>query len=358
MFICIILANHSVYAQDPIFSLQQTSPMTYNPAHVGNTDFTRAIIGYRNQYPSFSNAFTTYTGSFDTYFDVIKSGVGVGITHDKMAKVFSETTISGAYSYNLQLGENIFIRAGLQASLRLQSQDPSSLIFPDMIDANGSIIPNPFPYNSWNSSTFDVGAGLALMFGPLKVGGAAFNFSGKKQESYSGIKLPDPLRINAYASYDIILSDYSEPDGSAYPIDFGQMSISPGIQYSQQYGYQVVNIGAFFKAGSFFVGIHERQDLEFKSFTIAISTGIEYDRFGIGFSGDISQLGNTSNALKSSAFEVNLSVKLWENNEHISSGRAARYRSSGRGYKKLNGGIRMENPGIDKTRVRKYKCPY
>lgn len=332
--------------------------MSYNPAHVGNTDFTRAIIGYRNQFPAFSNAFTTYTGSFDTYFDAVNSGIGLSIMHDQMGRVFTETTISGAFSHNLQFGENAFLRAGSQASLRLQSQDPGSLIFPDMIAANGTIIPNPFPYSSWNSSAFDVGAGLALMVGRLKVGGAAFNFSGRKQESYSGIELPNPLRINAYASYDIILSDYSEPDGSSFAIDFGQISISPGIQYSQQYGYQVVNIGAFFKAGSFFIGLHERQGIEFKSFTIALSTGIEYDRFGLGLSGDISQLGNPSNAFKSSAFELNLSIKLWENEKYVSSGHAARYRSSGRGYKKLNGGMRMENTGIDKSRVRKYKCPY
>jgi type IX secretion system PorP/SprF family membrane protein len=356
--VCVLLINSVAHAQDPIFSLQQTSPMNYNPAHVGNTDFTRAIVGYRNQYPAFSNAFTTYTASFDTYFDKFKSGVGLSVMHDKMAKIFNETTISGAYSFNLMLSENTLIRAGLQASYRFQSQDPGGLIFPDMINSNGSIIPNPFPYNGWNSGSFDVGAGLALMVGPLKVGASAFNFSGKKRMSHNGIKLPDPLRLHAYASYDIILTDFSEPEGSISPVDFGQMSISPGIQYMQQYGYQTLNIGAFFKAGSLFIGLHERQDINFESITIVLSTGIEIDRFGLGISGDISRPGSPSNALTSSAFEVNLSIKLWENKECSSSGRSARHRGSGRGFIKSSGGMRVENSGIDKTRVRRYRCPY
>lgn len=351
-----MLASLITYAQDPIFSLQQTSPMNYNPAHVGNTDFSRATIGYRNQYPSFSNAFTTYSASFDTYFGALNSGVGIAITHDKMAKIFNETTISAAYSYNLRLSDEVFLRAGLQASLRLHSQDPSSLIFSDMIDANGSIIPNPFPYNSWNSSSFDVGAGLALMAGPLKIGAGAFNFSGKRQKSYGGIELPNPFRLNAYASYDIMLTEGSSQAGNAF--DFSELSISPGIQYQQQYNYQLITIGAFFKAGPVFIGLHDRQDIEFESFNIALSAGIEYQRFALGVSGDISQLGSPSNAVKTSAFEVNLSIKLWENKEHTYSGRSPRYGSGSRGYRKSSGGIRVDSPGLDKTRVRRYRCPY
>ena len=350
----------AAHAQDPIFSLQQTSPMNYNPAHVGNTDFTRAMVGYRNQYPAFSNAFTTYSAAFDTYFDVVSSGVGIAITHDKMTKVFKETTISAAYSFNLRMSDNAFLRAGLQASLRLQSQDPSNLIFPDMVSSSGSIIPNPFPYNSWNSSAFDVGAGLALMAGPLKIGAAAFNFSGKKQQSHNSIQLPDPLRLNAYASYDILLTEAN--DQSSHILDFSELSISPGIQYQQQYSYQMLTIGAFLKAGPIFIGLHEKQDIGFESFTIILSTGFEFQRFALGVSGDLSQLGNPSNAIKTSAFEANLSIKLWENKESTHTGRAKYGRSSSRnssGYSKSSGGgMRMENIGPDKTRVRRYKCPY
>ncbi len=352
---CAILAGTATYAQDPIFSLQQTSPMNYNPAHVGNTDFTRAIIGYRNQYPAFSSAFTTYSASFDTYFDAINSGVGVSIIHDKMAKIFTETTISAAYSYNLKISDVVFLRAGLQASLRLQSQDPGSLVFPDMVNPNGSIIPNPFPYNSWNTNSFDVGAGLALMAGPLKIGAGAFNFSGKKQNSYSGIELPNPFRLNAYASYDIMLTEGGQSSSS---LDFSQLSISPGVQFQQQYDYQLLTIGAFFKAGPLFIGLHERQDIEFESFALTLSAGIEFQRFALGFSGDISQLGDPSNAIKTSAFEANLSIKLWENKQHAYSGRNPRYGNGNRGYTKSSGGIRVDNPGLDKTRVRRYRCPY
>lgn len=356
LIICTVLVSTATYAQDPIFSLQQTSSMNYNPAHVGNTDFSRAIIGYRNQYPAFSSAFTTYSASFDTYFGAINSGVGIAIMHDKMAKIFNETTISVAYSYNLRISDEAFLRAGLQASLRLQSQDPSSLIFPDMINSSGSIIPNPFPYNSWNSNSFDVGAGLAFMAGPLKVGIGAFNFSGKKQNSYNGIELPNPFRLNAYASYDIMLVEGS--DQANYTLDFSQLSISPGIQYQQQYDYQIITIGAFFKAGPLFIGLHERQDIEFESFAITLSAGIEFQRFTLGLSGDISQLGNPSNAIKTSAFEANLSIKLWENKEHTFSGRSPRYGNGSRGYIKSSGGIRVDNPGLDKSRVRRYRCPY
>src|SRR5258706_3066549 len=60
-----------VIAQDPNFSQFFASPLTLNPALTGKFDGVyRIAANYRNQWPTFNNAFVTKTASID--FGVLK----------------------------------------------------------------------------------------------------------------------------------------------------------------------------------------------------------------------------------------------------------------------------------------------
>src|SRR5678815_3386413 len=61
-------------AQDPNFSQFFASPLTLNPAMTGKFDGVYRIAGnYRDQWPTFNNAFVTYTVSAD--FGILKNTI-------------------------------------------------------------------------------------------------------------------------------------------------------------------------------------------------------------------------------------------------------------------------------------------
>ncbi len=348
VLLCFPSKGHS---QDPVFSLFQTNPLNFNPAHVGNTDFSRLSIGYRNQNPSY-NAFQSYAASFDTYLHSINSGIGIIALRDQTGNgVYKQTTIGAGYSYNTKLADGIFLRGGLEATYCLQQSNPNNLTFPDMVDINGGVIPNPSPYMTLNSKWFNVGAGLALLVKNLKVGAAAFNLNGKSQNSQNGVELPNPLRVNVYASYDIPLA--KEGNGSGGLFDPANMTISPNIQYMQQYGIQQLSIGAYFDADIIFAGLNMRQDMSFKSTIFSLAAGVNIDRFTIAVSGDMAQLGNPSGGMLLSAYEVSLSIKLWEN--EASSG----YREGkGSSHRMLKGTLQDGYDESKGKKTKRYRCPY
>lgn len=355
MFLLFMLAGGAMLnAQDPIFSLFRTSPMNYNPAHIGNTEFTRASIGYRNQHPTYSKAFSTTAASFDTYIHNLNSGFGIMVLNDNMMGKYKETDISLGYSYNAKLSSNAFLRAGLQATYRMQSNNPGDLIFPDMIDISGAIIPNAFPYTSWNAQTFDVSLGLAFMYKNLKLGAAAFNLSGKQSSAYNGIELPNPLRLTAYATYDILLAKGSSKYEESFWGDFSRVSASPHIQYSRQYDFDLLSLGVYFNVGNIFVGLHQKQDISFKAYTYSFSTGIDMGRISVSASGDIAQLGSPTNSLHASAFEVGLTFRLWQNKEPDE--QTLIHREKRRKFKMLNG-IFIDGKNNRRT-TKQYRCPY
>src|SRR5512147_7357 len=96
--ICLTLGLCAM-AQDPNFSQFFASPLTLNPALTGKFDGLYRIAGnYRDQWPTFNNAFVTYTVSAD--FGILKSRVpeidqfGVGFM------AFSDKSGNGILSNN------------------------------------------------------------------------------------------------------------------------------------------------------------------------------------------------------------------------------------------------------------------
>ena len=55
----VLLLNYT-HAQDPVFSQFYATPMQLNPAFAGTTYAPRITLNYRNQWPSWPNAYTTY----------------------------------------------------------------------------------------------------------------------------------------------------------------------------------------------------------------------------------------------------------------------------------------------------------
>ncbi len=165
-------ASCFVNAQDPHFSQFFSSPLTLNPAFTGKFDGTVRISGnYRNQWPAFSNVYTTSTLSVD--FDILKDklpdydrwGIGIIALTDKAGGgVLTSNYIGLSTSYQKALDEDGFkqIGIGFQGSYGQKRLDNSKLYFEDQLTPYGftGVTQEVFNSENLNVNYLDVNAGL------------------------------------------------------------------------------------------------------------------------------------------------------------------------------------------------------
>jgi type IX secretion system PorP/SprF family membrane protein len=169
---CFLCAAMSVQAQDPNFSQFFASPLTLNPALTGKFNGQFRVAGnYRNQWPSFNNAFTTATVSVDgsllkgriPEFDQL--GVGVMAFTDKSANGTLSNNylaLSAAYHKALDENGNHQIGLGFQGTYVSKRLDITGLKFETMLRADGftGLMDESFNGNQLNVSYFDMNVGL------------------------------------------------------------------------------------------------------------------------------------------------------------------------------------------------------
>jgi type IX secretion system PorP/SprF family membrane protein len=88
----------------------------YNPAAVGNSFSTGYFFHTRSQWLGLEKAPVTIAGSFDTYNQSLRSGIGASLTADYIG-VYQNYNFRAAYSYYLQLGSRGMISFGLSAGV-------------------------------------------------------------------------------------------------------------------------------------------------------------------------------------------------------------------------------------------------
>lgn len=146
-FIGFLFFSFIVNGQDPHFSQFFSSPLTLNPALTGKFDGTVRVAGnYRNQLPTFNNAYTTSTVSVD--FTILQKnlpendtwGVGLmGLTDKAAAGILKSNYFGVSTSYHKALNEDGFSQIGLgfQAMYAQRSLDLTKLVFEDQLTSTG-----------------------------------------------------------------------------------------------------------------------------------------------------------------------------------------------------------------------------
>ncbi|MDR3226551.1 MAG: PorP/SprF family type IX secretion system membrane protein [Prevotellaceae bacterium] len=335
LLLIVFIYSNTIKAQDAIFSLFESTAMNFNPSHVGNEEYSRVTIGYRNQYPTYKSPFATYTAAYDLYLENIHSGFGLMVMHDDVGKgVFATTSLSLAYSNNIRLAEDLYIRGGLSLSYINRKRDPSGLIFPDMPYFNGGIA-YPSDYLVIKNNTIYVGFGATVLFKRFKAGAAVFNLGGQNLSKSTVISLPNPLKITGYMAYDIpVIRRYN-----SRAIREDALVISPYVRYIRQYDFDDIDIGAYADFNTVFVGLSHRSDTGFKNSTFVIAAGFRAKYFNIGYSANFGNIGNGARYV--SAHEISVIFKL--------KNRKGEY---------ILQGIYSDREPTDYQRSRTYKCPY
>lgn len=221
----LVFAALSAQAQDPNFSQFFASPLTLNPALTGKFDGVFRVAGnYRNQWPSFSNAYTTETVSLDA--GILKNripefdqfGVGVMLFSDKAGEggALQNNFIALSTAYHKSLDENGYNQLGLgfQGTFVNKRLDVTKVHFEDQLTSLGftGVTSEVFSQQQVNLSYFDVNMGL-LYNGSTDgnnnfyVGASMYHVNRPKESFQGGQYILDP-RVTFQAGGKLPVGQY------------------------------------------------------------------------------------------------------------------------------------------------------
>jgi type IX secretion system PorP/SprF family membrane protein len=140
--------------------------MNTNPAFAGSNGDGILRLSYLNFYPGNNYDLHSFFVSYDSYIPLVHGGSGIFISNDYIGGIVNDIKGGISYSYHLQAGKDIFINAGLIASLWHRGFNSGNVVLPDQIDPLGGIsYPTSDVIDFSGHTIFDVGAGVLLTAG-------------------------------------------------------------------------------------------------------------------------------------------------------------------------------------------------
>ena len=175
-------------AQDAYFSQFFMNPVYMNPAYAGSMKVPRAGVQYRDQWPAFNKAYTTYFASLDTYLPAIKSGIGLLAFNDVQGNgIYTESSFKFIYSKEINLNPEWTMYGSITAGAQFNSLNFSRLTFADgLYPINGQNQPTEETMPDNNNHLFpDFGAGILFFNDKYFFGLAGDHLSEPDQSIYS-----------------------------------------------------------------------------------------------------------------------------------------------------------------------------
>lgn len=299
IFITAIVAilGFTAYGQDPQFTQFYANPLYLNPAFAGSYGCPRFNMNYRNEWPSLSSNYVTYSVSYDQYFKNISGGIGVIATHDQQGTGTIYTSMLGLiYSYHLKVNRKFSMLFGARAAMYNKYLDWDKLTFGDMIDPRkGFIYETGDVPRGGSRYFFDASAGVVGFSKHFFFGFAAHHLNMPNESMIVGeSKLP--MRFTGHAGAKIDLGGKSKYNNKT--------SIMPNIIYQYQNGFQELALGTYIKYGVFTAGAWYRNRDAF-----ILSIGISTERFKLGYSYDVT-VSKLNNGVSGGSHEVSMGIML------------------------------------------------
>jgi type IX secretion system PorP/SprF family membrane protein len=284
-------------AQDPTFTQFYANPLYLNPAFAGSHGCPRFALNYRNEWPSLSGNYVTYSASYDQYFKNISGGFGVLATHDQQGQGTINTTMLGlVYSYHLKVSRKFSMMFGARAAWYQKFLDWDKLTFGDMIDPRrGFIYATGDVPRGGSRGFFDASAGVVGYSKSFFFGFAAHHLNTPNESMIIGDS-PLPMRFTGHMGADLQLGKKSKYSNGT--------SIMPNVIYQYQNGFQELSVGTYIKYGSFNVGVWYRNRDAF-IMTIGVNTG----KFKLGYSYDVT-VSKLNNGVSGGSHELSLGLNL------------------------------------------------
>ncbi|MBA2407368.1 MAG: PorP/SprF family type IX secretion system membrane protein [Chitinophagales bacterium] len=265
--------------QDPEFSQFFNSPLYTNPAFAGVGEGPRFSAIYRNQWAGLGNAYTTFAASYDQNFEGLNGGIGLLLTSDRQADgLLTSNSISGIYSYQLNVSPAFGLKAAAQVSFAQKRIDAAQLIFSDNINPdNGIIIPGisgDYP-DKQTKGIFDLGGGVLFFTKKFYAGLSVMHVTSPNESFISSQASPLPLKATGNIGIEL-----HSKKGANTPVYF-----SPNLLFVQQAAFKQLNAGAILGIGVFYGGLYFRSAFK-NNDAFILMAGLQRGIFKFGYSYD------------------------------------------------------------------------
>jgi type IX secretion system PorP/SprF family membrane protein len=287
LLILLNFSNLTLLGQDMQYSQYYASPLYLNPAFTGSSLAPRFSANYRVQWP---NADINPTGTVfggDFYLENWNSGIGLLINHSSYNSIIKNTELGLLYSYNLQLGEETFLRMGVQGSYVNRAVNFDNLLFPDQIDSNS---PTQEKAKYPPSRFVDVSSGI-LVYGTKYWFGLATHHLNRPNQSLINRdtefgKLP--IKLSLHGGFNIIFDEFVRKGQT--PLKF----LTPTFNYRRQAKFEQLDIGSYMTLspivfGLWYRGVPIKKDVnnQLKNESLGMILGYRQENISIGYSYDM-----------------------------------------------------------------------
>jgi type IX secretion system PorP/SprF family membrane protein len=192
---------------------QETDPgpgyqmiMMNNPAFSGSEGDGILRLSYLNFYPGNNYNLHSVYLSYDSYFPAFHGGAGFYLSDDYLGGIVNDLRGGLSYSYFLQAGKDMFINAGLSASIYHRGFSFDKAILPDQIDPLGGVsFPSGEFLTTSGRTVFDIGAGFLFISGKI-LGGFSINHLAEPDLSATGFsngRLKRKFLLNMSGDFDL-----------------------------------------------------------------------------------------------------------------------------------------------------------
>jgi type IX secretion system PorP/SprF family membrane protein len=204
-----------------------------NPALSGSEGDGILRMSYLNYYPGNSYDLNSVYLTYDSYFPGLHGGTGLYLSEDYLGGIVNDLRGGFSYAYFLQAGKDLFINAGLTASVFHRGYNFGNAVLPDQIDPVGGVsFPTSEVLDNTGKTVFDVGAGILIISGKL-AGGFAVNHLAEPELSSSAVSTENiPRKYSLNLSADIDLNSK------------GDLKLDPLVLAIRQGDYFTVGAGA------------------------------------------------------------------------------------------------------------------
>ncbi len=304
-------------AQDPVFSQFYAAPLHVNPAFAGITVAPRITLNYRNQWPSWPNAYVTYAAAYEQSLEKLNSGIGLTVLSDDAGGgIYKTNRVNAIYGYQVSVSRDFHVKFGLSAGFIQNRLDWDGLLFLDQIDplygpndpeGNPNISEEQRPENP-TKTLVDISAGL-LAYGGRFYGGVAVHHLNRPDERLlevnQNLAIGLPLRFTVHGGAEIPLPGAGGRNGPTF--------ISPNLMFIQQGGFGQVNAGAYAGFGMVFGGVWYRHALSNSDAAILL-VGFNYGVLRIGYSYDFT-ISGLANSRTGGSHEISLTINFEDSKE-------------------------------------------
>lgn len=307
VFSILILFGLNARPQDPNFTQFYSSPLFLGPSFAGGIAGYRAVGNYRNQWFGISNAYQTYSLSWDHNFINFHSGLGLFLIRDVAGSGNLGNTKAGLlYSYDFTPFPEWHIRPGLGFYIMQTSVDFSSLTFGDQLTSDPKPPTSIIPPGKTSTYDIDVSSSVLVYSDNIWVG-SSWDHMLQPVTSFYNDESRIPFKFSVYGGIRKVLKGFL--------LSKIEESVTGAFYYRQQGNNRQIDLGMYWYRDPISFGLWYRGIPIAKTYrkfdALAFMAGYKYRDMSVAYSYDftISKLGLGSGGSHEISLIFNFNIK-------------------------------------------------